>query len=155
MKFTIEQDKERFEAAVAANSSAIVERGYKNKYDHYGIYCIKVDGHIVYVGKARNMLKRIAQHMAEIDMNTEKNMYNQLRVLKDRHSLSFDVLADTTEGDDAELGHAEAYAIRHYKPCLNVQYPHLDNYMKYDYCKRAKTITAEEIEKEIILDNHL
>lgn len=147
MKFKTEQDKERFESAVAANISAIVGYGFKEKYDHYGIYCIKVDDKIVYVGKARNMLKRVAQHMAEIEMNTDKNMYNVLRVLKTTHHLAFDVLTTTTEGDDDEMGLAEAYAIRHHQPCLNIQWPHLDNYMKYDYCKRAKTITAKEVEE--------
>ncbi len=60
MKFTNEQEKELYEAAVAANISTIVNKGFKDKYDHYGVYCIKLDGKIVYVGKSRNMLRRIA-----------------------------------------------------------------------------------------------
>ena len=152
MKFANEQEKEIFESAVAANIDTIVAAGAKEKYNHYGIYCIKVDGVIVYVGKARDMLKRVAQHMAEIEMNHDKNMYNVLRELKENHHIGFDVLTDTTEGDDDEMGHAEAYAIRHHHPCLNIQYPHLDNYMRYDYCKRAKTITPKEVEE--ILDNY-
>ncbi len=31
-----------------------------DKYEHPGIYCIKVDGKIVYIGKSLNMLKRVA-----------------------------------------------------------------------------------------------
>lgn len=152
MKFRNEQDKMQFEAAVAANVSTIVAAGKKDKYDHYGIYCIKVDGCIVYVGKARNMLKRIGQHMAEIDMNTEKNMYNVLRELREKYKLSFDVL-EVTEEDDDKMGAEEARLIRHYAPCLNIQYPKIENYHSFDYCKRAKTITVKEVEE--ILDNNM
>lgn len=152
MKFANDQEKEIFELATAANIETIVDAGYKEKYNHYGIYCIKVDDKIVYIGKARNMLKRIAQHMAEIEMNHDKNMYNVLRQLKENHHIGFDVLTDTTEGDDDEMGVAEAYAIRRHHPCLNIQYPKIDNYHSFDYCKRAKTITVQEVEE--ILDNY-
>lgn len=156
MKFTNEQDKERFESAVAANISTIVQKGFEDKYNHGGIYCIKLDNKVVYVGKSRNMLQRIAQHMAEIDMNDKKNMYNVLRELRDSHHLSFDVIQDVDgpneELIDGVLGKSEAIWIQLYNPCLNIQHPHLDNYMKYDYCGRAKTITAKEIE-EILVNN--
>ena len=35
-------------------------KGYAPKYDHAGIYCIKIDDSIVYIGKSHNMLKRVA-----------------------------------------------------------------------------------------------
>ena len=35
-------------------------KGYADKYDHAGIYCIKIDDSIVYIGKSHNMLKRVA-----------------------------------------------------------------------------------------------
>lgn len=35
-------------------------RGLADKYEHAGIYCIKIDEHIVYIGKSLNMLKRVA-----------------------------------------------------------------------------------------------
>lgn len=146
-----EQEKKFFEVQVAANIEAIVAAGKKDKYDHYGIYCIKVDGKIVYVGKSRNMLKRVAQHMYEIEYNKKKNMYLVLKELKSTHHVGFDVLTETTEGNDDEMGIAEAYAIRHHSPCLNVQYPKIENYHSFDYCKRAKVITAKEVEE--ILDN--
>jgi hypothetical protein len=34
--------------------------GYADKYEHAGIYCIKIDHAIVYIGKSYNMLKRVA-----------------------------------------------------------------------------------------------
>ncbi len=36
------------------------ERGLAAKYEHAGIYCIKIDTQIVYIGKSTNMLCRIA-----------------------------------------------------------------------------------------------
>ena len=35
-------------------------RGLSSKYEHPGIYCIKLDGQIVYIGKSENMLVRVA-----------------------------------------------------------------------------------------------
>jgi len=35
-------------------------KGYTDKYDHAGIYCIKIDDEIVYIGKSHNILKRVA-----------------------------------------------------------------------------------------------
>lgn len=149
-KNATEQEKKEYEERTAANILTIVNKGYKDKYDHYGIYCIKVDGKIVYVGKSRNMLKRIAQHMTDIEYNEDKNMYVVLRELKIDHSISFDTLLVTKEDDD-EMGFAEARAIRHYQPCLNIQYPKLDNYHSFEYRRLAKHITAEQVLK--ILDN--
>ena len=34
--------------------------GLAAKYEYAGIYCIKIDGKIVYIGKSGNMLRRIA-----------------------------------------------------------------------------------------------
>ncbi len=31
-----------------------------DKYEKAGIYCIKIDNNIVYIGKSHNMLKRVA-----------------------------------------------------------------------------------------------
>ena len=36
------------------------KNGLADKYEHPGIYCIKVEGKIVYIGKSLNMLKRVA-----------------------------------------------------------------------------------------------
>ena len=49
-------------------------KGLAAKYEFAGIYCIKVDNEIVYIGKSGNMLRRIAQHYAGIQMGTEKKI---------------------------------------------------------------------------------
>lgn len=35
-------------------------KGFGEKYDKAGIYCIKIDNDIVYIGKSTNMLRRVA-----------------------------------------------------------------------------------------------
>ncbi len=35
-------------------------KGLADKYKFAGIYCIKIDDDIVYIGKSNNMLKRVA-----------------------------------------------------------------------------------------------
>lgn len=35
-------------------------KGYASKYERAGIYCIKIDEKIVYIGKSTNMLRRVA-----------------------------------------------------------------------------------------------
>lgn len=35
-------------------------KGLTDKYEHAGIYCIKIDEQIVYIGKSHNMLRRVA-----------------------------------------------------------------------------------------------
>lgn len=38
----------------------LTRKGLAAKYEHAGIYCIKLDNTIVYIGKSNNMLRRIA-----------------------------------------------------------------------------------------------
>ena len=47
-------------------------RGQSPKYEHPGIYCIKLNDQIVYIGKSLNMLERIAYHYVGIKTGSEK-----------------------------------------------------------------------------------
>ena len=38
----------------------LVKHGLAQKFDHAGIYCIRIDNRIVYIGKSQNMLLRMA-----------------------------------------------------------------------------------------------
>lgn len=123
----------------------------KWKYNKPGIYCIKVQGQIVYIGKSLNMLSRIAQHIFEINRNKQKShKYQVLRQIKDKGvNIQFDVLRKcyaktATELYDA-LGDAEAWYIQQYKPALNYQLPHIGDYDNYDVNADAQRITAYEI----------
>ena len=47
-------------------------KGLAPKYEHPGIYCIKMNDKIVYIGKSRNMLERVAAHYVGIRCGTER-----------------------------------------------------------------------------------
>ena len=48
-------------ASYADNAYEWLKRkGLAEKYEHAGIYCIKSDAEIVYIGKSTNMLRRVA-----------------------------------------------------------------------------------------------
>ena len=53
----------------------IRRRGKEEKYKAPGIYCIKLDGRIVYIGKSINMIDRIAAHYVGIQ-NCETLKYH-------------------------------------------------------------------------------
>ena len=36
------------------------KKGLDTKYEHAGIYCIKLGEQLVYIGKSQNMLERVA-----------------------------------------------------------------------------------------------
>lgn len=127
----------------------------KWKYNKPGIYCIKVRGQIVYIGKSLNMLTRLAQHIFEIDkINQKSHKYQVLHQIKDMgENIQFDVLKKcygktTTELYDA-LGDAEAWFIRKHRPALNYQLPHIGNYESYDVNVDAQRVTAYELLERI------
>ena len=113
-------------------------RGYSAKYEHAGIYCIKIDNRIVYIGKSTNMLKRVAQHYVAIQKVADKtSKYYVLSAAKRRgRSINFDVLYDAAgKGYSAigeEIGRKESELIRQYMPELNTQIPKEDNWRKYE-----------------------
>lgn len=97
--------------------------GHAPKYEHAGIYCIKVDEKIVYIGKSGNMLRRIAFHYAHTQMETETKYRILSEVRRKGHELGFDVLyyAESKRQADrfTELGEKEGEYIRQYRPILN------------------------------------
>ena len=111
-------------------------RGLAAKYEFAGIYCIKVDETIVYIGKSGNMLRRIAQHYAGIQRQTEKKYAVLAEARRRGHNINFDVLyyAKSTRYADklAEIGEKEGEFIRKYQPILNTQIPKEDDWHKFD-----------------------
>lgn len=98
-------------------------KGLAAKYEHAGIYCIKVDEKIVYIGKSANMLRRIASHYAHIQMGTEKKYRILDEARRKGHPITFDVLyyAQSKGITDrlTEIGEKEGEYIRQYQPILN------------------------------------
>lgn len=120
-----------------------------NKYKHPGIYAIKINNIIVYVGKSTNMLKRIAEHISEIKHGTHlPHKYIILQqALSSNLPIGFDVIcySKRTYKDSNELGNKEAYYINKLKPPLNIQYPIYNNWHNYTINEKARTITLSEI----------
>ena len=111
-------------------------KGLAEKYEHAGIYCIKIDNKIVYIGKSGNMLRRIAQHYAGIKKGTEKKYRIISEAERKGHPISFDVLyyAKSRRYAEklAEIGEKEGEYIRLHKPILNTQIPKEENWETWD-----------------------
>ena len=110
--------------------------GLAPKYERAGIYCIKIDSDIVYIGKSGNMLRRIAQHYAGVQMGTEKKYRILDEARRKGHTINFDVLyyAKSKLYADAltEIGEKEGEYIRQYHPILNTQIPKEDDWHRWD-----------------------
>ena len=123
------------------------QRGLANKYEFAGIYCIKVDETIVYIGKSGNMLRRIAQHYAGIQRQTEKKYAVLAEARRRGHNINFDVLyyAQSTRYADklAEIGQKEGEYIRKYAPILNTQIPKEEDWKRFE---------VREIDTESIIE---
>ena len=126
-------------------------KGLADKYEHPGIYCIKIDSQIVYIGKSKNMLERIASHYVGIRQGSELK-YRILWEAREKLdcTIQFDVLyyAQETEIDDIieEIGQREGELIRQYRPLLNTQIPKAEDWRKWD----VKPINAEEVLKMLL-----
>ena len=113
--------------------------GLTDKYEKAGIYCIKIDQTIVYIGKSHNMLKRVAQHYVGIKKQSELKYRIIAEAHRKGHRIDFDVLYYATQSSyDAiknEIGIKEGEYIREYKPALNTQIPKETDYHKFDVCR--------------------
>ena len=114
-------------------------KGLADKYEKSGIYCIKIDDDIVYIGKSHNMLKRVAQHYVGIKCQSELKYRILAESQRKGHTINFDVLYYATEsGYNAvkdEIGTKEGEYIRKYKPALNTQIPKETDYHLFDVCR--------------------
>ena len=124
-------------------------KGYAAKYEYAGIYCIKIDDQIVYVGKSTNMLKRVVEHYICIKKQTEKKYRILAEAQRKGHAINFDVLyyaKSKRYGDiKEEIGRKEGEYIRMYRPVLNAQIPKENDWRKYD----TNYVDAEEILKSL------
>lgn len=124
------------------------KKGLAAKYEYAGIYCIKIDQNIVYIGKSANMLRRVAQHYVGIQNETEKKYRILAEARRKGHSINFDVLyyAKSRNYVDKlnEIGEKEGEYIRKYNPILNTQIPKEENWHTFNTQKiDAKSVLAE------------
>ena len=120
-------------------------RGLSQKYEYPGIYCIKVAGQIVYIGKSENMLKRIAAHYVGIRTGSEKKYRLLSEIQRKGHDIDFDVLYYAQSKGYAaireEIGSKEGEYIRQYRPVLNTQIPKAEDWHKWE----TNTVDAAEV----------
>lgn len=125
-------------------------KGLAPKYEHAGIYCIKVDDNIVYIGKSMNMLIRVAYHYTEIKRGTEKKYRILAEAQRKGHAITFDVLyyaqSQSNYRKKLEIGQKEGELIRAFNPILNTQIPKEDNWRKWD----VKEVDAKEVLKNLL-----
>ena len=123
--------------------------GWADKFEYPGIYQISIDGQIVYVGKSKNMLRRLAQHWVGIKTESERKYRILAEAKRHRHAVGFSVLYYAVELTpkliEEELGEKEGEFIREIKPVLNTQIPKADNWRSYEIHEIASTITLSEI----------
>ena len=133
------------------NTVAWMERkGLADKYRHAGIYCIKIDADIVYIGKSANMLRRIAEHYVGIKIGSEKKYRIIAEAQRKGHPITFDVLYYAKRkgiaNQLAEIGEKEGEYIRRHTPILNTQIPKAEDWKKYD----NNEVNAREVLQQII-----
>ena len=120
-------------------------RGLAPKYEHPGIYCIKVEGQILYIGKSENMLKRVAEHYVGIRIGSEKKYRLLSEIQRNGHPIEFDVLyyaqKKRASAIREEIGSKEGEYIRQFRPVLNTQIPKEEDWRKWD----TNTVDAGEV----------
>ena len=125
-------------------------QGLGDKFAHAGIYCIRIDNAIVYIGKSMDMLRRMAQHYVGIRTGSEKKYRIMAEAKRKGHRVNFDVLyyAKSRNRVDkmVEIGEKEGEFIRQYQPVLNTQIPKEENWQQFD----TQTVDAKTVLDSIL-----
>lgn len=128
----------------------MIRKGLAPKYDHAGIYCIKVDDRIVYIGKSSNMLWRIAQHYVGIKTGSDRKYRILQEASRKGHVITFDVLYNAAARGRAqiqeEIGAKEGELIRKHRPILNTQIPREDNWHSFE----VVSVDAPEVLEQLL-----
>ncbi len=126
------------------------KNGKADKYNHAGIYCIKLDDQIVYIGKSENMLRRVAFHYVGIKKGSEKKYRILGEAQRKGHTITFDVLYYAKKKHykdiEEEIGSKEGEHIRQFKPVLNTQIPKAENWRRWE---------LNEVDAREVLKNYL
>ena len=151
------QGKERERSYLEELYGELAADQYKvDKYGHAGIYSISIilpsgQSILVYIGKSKDMLLRLSNHIKDTMFNKKSNKYKVIQEAKNRgYKIQFDVLYDCPYGDndafqDEDLGIHEGVYIRFYMPPLNYQIPKEGDWRHWHTQKSAKYITLDQI----------
>ncbi|MBO5333374.1 MAG: GIY-YIG nuclease family protein [Clostridia bacterium] len=106
-----------------------------------------VNNKIVYVGKSKNILYRMAEHWISM-ANPKENKYKVLSEARSRkYKIRFNILhtasSRTMDEIDEEIGEREGYFIRLYTPPLNYQIPKEENWRKFKINRGALNISLD------------
>ena len=126
----------------------LIQKQTQDKYNRPGIYCIKIDNKIVYIGKSRNVLDRIACHLCNINKDSDEWKSHKYDIIREAMENSLSIGFDLLEGDietEQELGEREGYWIRKFMPPLNRQIPKEEDYRRYSTNKKASIISLSEV----------
>lgn len=119
-----------------------------DKYDKPGIYSISINNKLVYIGKSKNILFRLAAHIVNTSYNKGHKYQIFKQAIESNFPVSFGLLYEAKSDDiDEELGQKEGEYIRKYSPCLNTQIPKEENWHSFKICSRANKITLDQIIK--------
>ena len=126
-------------------------KGLASKYESPGIYCIKLNERVVYIGKSQNMLERVAQHFVGVRRGSERKYRILAEAQRKGQTVGFDVLyyakSKTKKDILNEIGEKEGEFIRAYRPILNTQIPKEENWHKWN----VEEVNAREVLK-LLLD---
>lgn len=126
-----------------------IQQEWSKKFQCSGVYSITVNSKIVYVGKSKDILYRMAEHWASMG-NSKENKYKVLAEAHRRnYSVRFNVLytakSKTRAEIEEEIGEREGYFIRLYQPPLNTQIPKEENWRSYTVNRGALNISLDDI----------
>ena len=126
-----------------------IEQEWSKKFQCSGVYSITVNNKIVYIGKSKDILYRMAEHWASMG-NPKENKYKVLaEAHRRRYNVRFNVLytaKSTTRAEiEEEIGEREGYFIRLYQPPLNTQIPKEENWRSYTVNRGALNISLDDI----------
>lgn len=117
----------------------------EDKYARMGVYCIKINNSILYIGKSTNMKVRIVNHLWNITYDNEKK-YQLLRELKNKgYNITFDVMK--YHNSYSALSKSEGRLINKYLPPLNTQLPKADG--SYS-CRSINDLNIDKLESWIL-----
>lgn len=109
-----------------AQLEEIMKKIPAEKYYGSGIYCIKANDKIVYIGQSKDMIVRVANHVWEIEYGDKKETkYRILAEMREEYNISFDVMCYC---DEDKLTLVEDGLIRGYLPMLNTVIPGREAY---------------------------
>ena len=127
-------------------------KGLASKYESPGIYCIKLNERVVYIGKSQNMLERVAQHFVGIKQGSERKYRILAEAQRKGQTVGFDVLYYAKSKNKQEIlneiGEKEGELIREFHPILNTQIPKGEDWHKWN----VEEVDAREVLK-LLLDN--